>query len=169
MGIDRTTYLGPYILCKVTKVPSTMKVFTCSKSDCKKYEYSFYPVDKRKFCETCGSAILGREKPIEIDSVDCHELQMVIKENLMTAYGDYMRSWMRDKNVHIWIANQSVPEVRKFYIDRDQDNVTEINLKMITDESNRFAEFFEKEIVALCDQYGRDNMEYKWGVIHMIS
>lgn len=109
MGIDYTTYMGPHVRAKVTKVPSTEKRRTCSRDSCSQYENRVYD-NKTKFCVQCGSPIEDRDFPIQVDSVNIHEVREdLLDEALCPPSGDGFYKWMRENNTHLWLANGHVP------------------------------------------------------------
>jgi hypothetical protein len=170
MGIDYTTYMGPHVRCKVTKVSSTEKHRTCSRDSCSQYEQRVYD-NKTKFCVQCGSPIEDRDFPIQVDSVDAHEVREdLLDEALTTPSGDYFYRWMRDNNIHIWLANRHVPGARKFsFSPRENTQNVPVTPEMIAVEITAFSDFYEKELVILRQEYGEENVEVLWGLIHYIS
>lgn len=170
MGIDYTTYIGPHVRCKTKKVPSTKRIRTCSDATCKSYASQVYD-DKKKFCEQCGAPIEDRDLLIEVDNVLAGEVRMdLLGESLYDVPGDYFHFWMRDNNVHIWLANVRVPDTRKFSFDPEEDiQYVPMNAELIVKETDQFSSFFEKELTILREEYGAENVEVQWGLIHYIS
>lgn len=171
MGIDYTTYLGPHVRCKVTKVPSTEKHRTCSRDSCSQYEQKVYD-KKTKFCVQCGSPIEDRDFPIEVDSVNAYEVRMdLLGEALYDVPGDSFHFWMKENNTHIWLANRRVPGARKFSFTPNQDGIqlVPVTPELIATEITQFSDYYEKELVILRQEYGEENVEVQWGLIHYIS
>lgn len=170
MGIDYTTYMGPHVRAKVTKVPSTEKRRTCSRDSCSQYENRVYD-NKTKFCVQCGSPIEDRDFPIQVDSVNIHEVREdLLDEALCPPSGDGFYKWMRENNTHLWLANRHVPGARKFrFSPREDDQQISITPEMIEKEITAFSDHFEKEIAILKQEYGDENVSVHWGLIHYIS
>jgi len=170
MGIDYTTYIGPQVRCKTKKVPSTKTIRTCSDATCKLYASEVYEKQK-KFCGQCGSPVEDRALPIEVDNVIAHDVRMnLLDEALYDVPGDSFHFWMRDNNTHIWLANRHVPGARKFSFDPESDiQYVPMTAELIAKEIDQFSSFYEKEITILREEYGAENVEVQWGLIHYIS
>jgi len=169
MGIDYTTYMGPYARCKTSKVPATEKISTCSNEQCKEHPTKIWD-KKKKFCEGCGSPIQERDIPIQVDNVNAYELRMSIKESLYDVPGDSWRFWMRENNTHVWLANQRVSGARGFSFDPEGNiQFIPVTPELMAAEIKLFIEHYTKELDVLRQAYGEDNVEIQWGLIHYIS
>ena len=170
MGIDYTTYMGPHVRCKVTKVPSTEKKRTCSRETCSQYEQTVYD-DNTKFCIQCGSPIEDRDFPIEVDSVSAYEVRMdLLEESLYDVPGDSFHRWQRENNTHIWLANRHVTDARDWSFNPKEDiQLVPVTPELIATEIEQFSDFYEKELVILRQEYGEENVAVEWGLIHYIS
>lgn len=171
MGISTSSYIGPYVVCKTHKVPSVENIRTCSDPSCKKYSERYWG-DSTKFCPDCGTKILEREKPIQIDNANYWEVQQLIQESLCVPSGDSFHEILEEKSQHIWIANRTVPDcARNFWFNsRDYDtSLTEITPEMCQDETQKFKLFFEKEIEILRAEYGEENVSVHWGYLSWVS
>jgi len=170
MGIDYTTYIGPQVRCKTTKIPSTKTIRTCSDTACTLYSSEVYDKQK-KFCGQCGSSVEDRELPIEVENVNVHDVRMnLLDEALYDVPGDSFHFWMRDNNVHIWLANHHVPDAREFSFDSKEDiQYVPMTAELIAKEIEQFSSFYEKEIAILQEEYGAENVEVQWGLVHYIS
>jgi hypothetical protein len=174
MGIDYTTYIGPHVRCKTTKVPSTKTIRTCSDAACANYgtDVPRWVSDHfNNFCGKCGSPIQNRDLPTEVDNVNPYEVRMdLLNESLCDVPGDSFHFWMRDNNVHIWIANVRVPDAREFSFDSEANiQYVPMNAELIAKETDQFSSFYEKELAILREEYGAENVEVQWGLIHYIS
>lgn len=169
MGIDYTTYHGPYARCKTTKVESAKTKRTCSRESCSQYEREVY--DKNtKFCVQCGSTIQDRQVLVLVDNVSAHEIrETLLAEALVTPGGDSFSVWMRDNNTHLWLANRRPPDARKWsFYPRETIQHTPVTPDLIAAEIEQFNTFFEKELTLLRQEYGEDNVVVEWGLIHYI-
>lgn len=170
MSIDYTTYLGPHIRCKTNNVPSTETIITCSNTACTMYSIKLYGKQK-KFCEECGSLV--KERPVEnkIQNVNANDVQVnLLNETLFNVPGDSFHFWMRDNNVHIWLANRRTSETRDFSFDYSEQDIQYVPMtaELIVKEIEQFSSFYEKEIVLLQQEYGEENVDVQWGLIHYI-
>lgn len=165
--IDYTTYLGPYVLCKTEKVLSTKEISTCSNTSCQQHEQEVY---SRNFCDRCGHEIKKRQVPIEVDNVDEEDVRLnLLDEALCTAMGDEFYLWMEEHNTHIWLSNRKIPDVRDLTFDTEEIQFVPIDAKLIAEEVQKFSDFYEKELVILREEYGEENVEVQWGLVHFIS
>jgi hypothetical protein len=170
MGISYSTYMGPHVLCKTTKVPSTEKKRTCSRDTCSQYEQTIYD-NRTKFCVQCGSPIADRDIPIQVDNVQIHQVhEELLEEALCPAHGDSFYSWMKEHNTHIWLANRHVSGARDFSFDpKEGIQLIPVTPELIATEITQFSDFYEKELVLLRQEYGEENVSVVWGLIHYIS
>lgn len=167
MSFYRTTYTGPHIVCKTHKVSVEKTIRTCSNSTCSQYELEIY--GNVKFCDQCGSPVQNRLVNYFEDNIDSFEVRMNLDEALSEVPGDDFSSWMKKNDVHIWISNRHIPNVREFSFDDDGVRYVPITAELIADELEKFSVFFEKEIFILKEEYGAENVELKWGLIHYTS
>jgi len=170
MGIDYTTYLGPHVRCKVTKVPSTKKIRSCSRETCSQYEQEIHS-NKPGYCIQCGSPIAERDLPIEVDSVIAYEVRMdLLGESLYDVPGDSFHHWQKENNTHIWLANRHVPDARHWSFNpRENIQLIPVTPELMATEITQFSDFYEKELTILRQEYGEENVEVHWGLIHYIS
>ena len=163
------TYLGPHVCCKVEKVPSTRQIQSCSNDSCELAKRETYGV--KKFCDNCGSPIAQRDLSTIVDSVDAHHVRMdLLSETLYDVPGDSFWQWMQDNNTHIWMANRHIPDARKFYFDTREDiQYIPFALGAMQMEIIQFCDFYEKELVILRQEYGEENVEVRWGLIHYFN
>ena len=167
MGLDYTTYIGPYVRCKTKKVASAKKISTCSNADCESYCNEYWVITNKKFCDTCGSPIQDRMLPIEVANVNAAEVQLdFLKDALCFVSGNDFESMKGD---HIWLSNRRMPDgTRDYSFDsRECNQHALIDAELIENEKHQFAAFYEKEIFILGEKYG--NIEVEWGLIHHIS
>lgn len=164
MGLNYTTYVGPYISCKTSKVPSTKTVFGCPTPGCQ--PNTLY--QSTSFCPVCGSKIEKKEQNCEIDNVNHQEVQEQLKESICVVPGDYFCYFMREKNVHLWIANKRITNRSFEHDSKDGIDLFPINEDLIDSEKKLFLDFYQKELLFLNEQYGEENVDVQWGLIHYV-
>lgn len=174
MGLDFTTYIGPHVRCKTHKVPSTKPIRTCSDATCSNYgtDIPKWVSDNfNNFCGKCGSPIEDRTVAVQVDNVSSFTVRMdLLDEALCDIPGDSFHFWMQENNLQIWIANRQIPDVRNFSFDSEENiQYVPITAELIATELDQFNCFFEKEIFILKEEYGVENVEVQWGLIHYIS
>jgi hypothetical protein len=166
MGIDYTTYVGPHVVCKLGKKTVSEKIRSCTNASCEQHKRAA----SSKFCSKCGSPIDKVEIPKEVDTVNAHNVRMdLLGEALYDVPGDDFHFWMRDNNTHIWLANRKVPDTRSFSFDRHEIQNIPLTTEIIAAETEKFVNFYEKELFILRQEYGEENVSVVWGLIHYIS
>lgn len=162
-----TTYFGPYVCCRTSKIQSSAKINTCSYETCEEYPNKVWSKE-RKFCNKCGSPIQNREVTVEIDNVNYSNLQEKILEALCVVPGDNFHFWMRDNNSHIWIANRRNPNARNYFgaIPEHMSHPINVTAKLITDDLEEFRKFYNKELDVLNKNYGEENVDVQYGIIN---
>lgn len=150
-------------------MPSTEKHRTCTRDTCSQYEQKVYE-KKTKFCVQCGSPIEDRDFPIEVDSVNAHEVhEDLLGESLYRPSGGFYY-WQKENNLHIWLANRHIPKARKFSFDpKENIQLIPVTPELIATDIEQFSDFYEKELVILRQEYGEENVAVVWGLIHYIS
>lgn len=170
MGIDYTIFLGAYAECKTHKVDTMTIKRTCENNKCKTYGDNVY--DKNTiFCSFCGSKIKEIEFPSKEDAVDRHELsEEVFQNKIMTICGDGFHFWMEKNNKHIWISNQKDSKDHFSFDPHNCETILRpITADVIEEETAQFKKYFKKELAILNEKYGQENVEVKWGLIHIVN
>ncbi|SRR3990172_7487776 len=158
MGIDINIHIGPYMVTKSNKeIQKECTVNTCLNTDCETHKEN--QVVHSKFCANCGYSI-GKKKYIEIEKITPYSLlEDEFLDELHCAY-DY-------ENIEIYISNQCSPFDREF----DSDRFFEIDLQKADSqkEIDWFKERFKKIISCFELEFGKDSIEFKWGIIKWFS
>jgi acyl-homoserine lactone acylase PvdQ len=134
------------------------------------YPIQVYYDEQKKFCDQCESSVKERTFPVEIENVNADDVRInLLDEALCNVPGDSFHFWMRDNNVHIWIANRRIPDVRDLSFNSKQNiQYAPFTAELIAKEIEQFSSFYEKEIVLLQQEYGEENVDVQWGLIHYI-
>lgn len=173
MAIDYKTYIGPHVLCKTSKIESSREIKTCSNTNCTLYSQDYSLISDKKFCGYCGSPIQLRQLPIEISNVNAQEIQInLLGESLCVVPGDSFDKLMRDGDIHIWLSNRGeifIPNKRNYSFNpRNSIQYVPMDAELILNEKWQFSNFYEKEIFILREEYGPQNVEVQWGLVHYI-
>ena len=103
MGVDTSTYLGPYVICKTEKVETVTKRRVCVNRACRE---AAHRMEKRtQYCSECGQAIGEIDIPQTVPKVNTFSLRMKMKETLTTINPNGRFYYEEDNNVNIWISN----------------------------------------------------------------
>ncbi len=95
--------------------------------------------------------------------------QVLLQDSLCVPGGDYFYSWMDANNTHVWLANRHIPGARNFYSERLEIQYIPITSELMVKEIDQFANFYERELGVLRQEYGKENVKIQWGLIHYIS
>ena len=165
MGIDYTTYVGPYFRCTPTVCPVERSFTGCNNSSCKKFRVSVY---SNKFCEQCG---------------------MVIEKHSYTEQGFIQNSYDIADEVHVRIRPLDIgtEEGKKYdiFIPNVLKNAPRNNLYISNKYESAYIDLthpdistteicwlksnFSEELCKLNEKYGSDNVKVCWGVLCAIS
>lgn len=147
MGIDYTTYVGPYITYSVPKKQKKDTYYGCLTKNCKEYKNEEGP---STFCSNCGSRIEEINHMIEVDNFDMWEdFLEPFKESLRDG-GGYVEN--------IFMPNTQTPRQSSF--DNTDSGCYEVDKK---DDLSWFKEAYAEEIKALKKLV--NNVQIKWGVV----
>ena len=169
MGIDYSTYIGPYVECRFSNKDDIEKRRCCPKKDCKEYGKNLWD-EKQKFCNQCGEKITAVEFPVVVGAVDEYEIRMSFNEALHTPMGDELHFWQKENNIHIWMPNQYLKceEYPRIELEHQQSSIRDIPVELPANQIEAFKIQFEKEIAVLESNYGKENMTFKWGVVYQV-
>ncbi len=167
MGVDYSTFLGPYVECKVsqttTKKRTPLMRRTCPNPECGQYLRVF--AEKNKFCPACGNKVAEVTVDKPADSVNPHELQQQIDERLVFPPNGALSDYMKKNGTHLWLPNQKFSD-RKCHYDHKEETVEEIALERIMNDFEDFHGVFQNDLNVLAEAYGQDNILIKWGLIN---
>jgi hypothetical protein len=163
MGLDDTTYLGPYLHCKVSKTDSKTIRRTCTNNTCPNRNGCMYS----KFCHQCGSPIGDVEFSVKANTVNICELRKKINEALATPCGDYFDELSKN-GIDIWFGNWHRPSKSSRSFTCDDTQLTPIEAGVVKNEIDEFVLQYKSAIAVIEEAYGKDNVEVKWGLIHYI-
>jgi len=171
VGIERFTYCGPYVKCKVQKTTFTYKERVCSNPKCDQHGDPCTQTHD-KFCSECGSAIQEVDVEQQGDAIDPYELAEDLKLELCPTFHAYAEERSAE-GVHIWSGNNPRKgtknrPARPFYIDDEENSLTELRAEDIESELADFAKGYAKELALLRKHYGQANVTLKWGLLHEI-
>lgn len=168
MGIERMTYCGPYIECRVSKTITTLCKRTCPNTSCSRHDKPIQS-DSEQFCGECGHAIQEVDVEVEVDAVDTLELEEGSQGHLWQPFGDFAET-LSGKSIHIWLVNRELEgnSKRAPFIDEDEESVTGLTTADIENEMKLFAREAKKELETLQQHYGVDNTTLRWGILHAV-
>jgi hypothetical protein len=164
MSIERLTYCGPYIECKVETIPSTYPVDRCSNAACTRHTIDSHA--QGKFCHECGSAIAPMDIAYTEDAVDACELAEELADKLWRPFCN--EEEVSDKNIHVWVGCES-DDALALIVDNDEESLTELRQADIESQLNRFRRSYKKELALFRARYGAESVTVKWGILHTVS
>jgi len=165
MSLDYTTYLGPYLQCKVSKTDSMTTRRTCTNSACPNQNGHM----NSKFCYECGSPIGDVGFIVKANKVDSGDIREAIHNDMCPPGGEYFYKLSRDQGIDIWIGNlYRTKNSRPFSFDREESQLIPIGAGVMKGEIDEFVAQYAKQIEVIEKAYGKDNVELKWGLIHYI-
>lgn len=169
MGIDYSTYVGPYVECRFGNKETIENRRTCPNKLCKQFGKEIYE-NSTKFCDQCGSQIDVVEFHKTVEAVNNYELRMSFNEALVTPLGDGIYFWQKENNIHVWIPNQYLmcDEYPRVKVEHRESSIQEIPIELPAAQIAAFKKQFAKELAVLSEAYGADKMTYKWGIIHQV-
>lgn len=166
-------YVGPYLECKVVKVPTTLVATCCVNHECLNFRVNFGG-EQDPFCSKCGKEIgshagtIYLEEPDNTCFVDTEADDFVdISEHFQMLAGDCIERVMDDRLVHIYLPNEfRAPGL--LFDPRDIEDVRELNPKSCVYDADRFKAQVDQTpaYLAIRDLYGPDALSWKWGVIN---
>lgn len=168
MGIDYSTYIGPYVECRFGKKNDVDKYRCCPTKTCKSYHKKIW--GDHPFCDQCGAKIELTEFPVVVGAVDEYEIRMSFDEALHTPMGDSLHFWQKENNVHIWMPNQHLEceEYPRIKLEHSESSIQEIDPNCPNGQIAAFRNQFKEELAVLESNYGKENMTFKWGVVHQV-
>ena len=168
MGIDYSTYVGPYAECHFSSKDAVDKYRCCLTKTCKLYHNKI--LHDYKFCNQCGAKIECAEVPVVVDDVDTEEIRMSFNEVLCTPMGDGLYFWQKKNKTHIWMPNRHLKcdEYPRIELKHRGSSIREIPIDFPRVQLNAFISQFDKELAVLCDKYGAENVKVKWGIVHQV-
>lgn len=101
MGIDITTYLGPYLECKSSRMKVHEKYRACDNEKCSHYHKEVGNYRPQRFCPDCGSKI----EEIEKDSINTDEVAQKLKEVLYHAHR--LEEFLKGGPFYIWLPKRT--------------------------------------------------------------
>lgn len=169
MGIDyTTTYVGPYVECKIEKVDKPRTFRSCTNAKCSNYGGERFSVST-KHCEQCGTKIDNITITSKANKVNSHNVSQEIQEVLTQPLGDSFYYWSQKTGIDLWIANRHRlnKDLRSFSFDPQEEDVqyAEITIELMTTEISEFIDQYRDAISVLRKQYGLENVTIKWGLI----
>lgn len=167
MGIDVTTYLGPYFECKVERTTRVSSYRGCPTPGCRLCAKEVG--ESTIYCSRCGSGIVTLSKSACVDAIDWDEVREALHDSFYLAMGDDLGRWMRDEGVHIWIENRDIRESGGKSFDPCSHSIWYVvDAETLTRETIRLHEKCKIELEILRKFYGEDNVKIKWGLLSMI-
>ena len=166
MSIDYTTYLGPYLHCKVNKTDSFTSRNTCTNKTCKNQS----GVMSSNFCYECGHPVGPVMFASKANAVDAEKIREEINNDMCPPSGSFFYELSRDEGIDIWIGNLYRPnKSRPFSFDPKEDGkLIPIVVGVIKSEIDEFVKQYAKQIAVIEKSYGKENVELQWGLIHYI-
>jgi len=166
-------YVGPYLECKVVKVPTTLNTTCCVNHECPNYRCRLTG-EQDPYCSKCGEPIGSHATPIYLEEpdntcfVDTEADDFVdISEHFQILSGEIIERVMDDRLVHIYLPNETrSPGIT--FDPRDIEDIRELNPKSLVYEAAKFKAQVDQTpaYLAIRDLYGPDALSWKWGVIN---
>lgn len=163
MGIDYSTYIGPYVVCAVQRHTTTDTWRSCPLVACVNYGKYMQP----GFCPHCGTQIMDVAFPVVKDTVDDGDIREQIDERLATASGDDYQEWARANSAHLWMPNTG--GIGRHLDSREAFSLHRITATDIHNETHAFEGYFAAELAQLRAAYGEAAVSVRWGVIQDYS
>jgi hypothetical protein len=157
MSVDYTTYVGPYLECKVETAQKPHKISSCTNEKCKEYERELW--NRKKFCDNCGTQI-GEITIMRTESkVSQMEVQEEIEEDL------YCVNRLAEED--IWMANKGRQDknARRFHLDHTE-GAEEITHDMMVAETAEFIDQYRHALSVVRKRYNPENVYIKWGIVN---
>jgi len=167
MGVERTLYLGPYI--EVRSPKKIEKIDRCKNPEKCPSPGSETRCDQDTFCSLCGIELKGRisehrARPDFIEALDSQALVQCLnylgnsplEEEYEPSDGESFLDCLTPN-----IANE-VFERGTFWLDNTAQDMTEV---MHGNETQWMRKEYKKELEALIDAFGSENVRTRWGFI----
>lgn len=168
MGLDYTTYLGPYFECKVGKKQITNRYRSCPNPSCPQHK-SKGNHTTINFCYRCGSAITLVKDEITKDAVVPREVEEKVNNRLGFPSGDGIARLMDQEGIHIWLGNQLNDGIGLRFDPTERGVFKPIaDVDEITESIDKLKAFYSKEYKILKEIYGADNVRVGWGLLSFI-
>ena len=164
MGVDFSTYIGPYVRCVNPFERRLCKRRACSTHECENFGNP-YKVSNQKFCSECGSEVRDDiEVPEECQRVDSYMVLEDLEESFYmpgVSYGDCPF----EAGVDIWIPNDRFDGVNtKHYNSRD-GGIFEVTQDITTEQIGSLIASARDRLAVIERHYGKENVSIHWGVI----
>lgn len=162
MGLSRSVYLGPHLICRYIVKAVERQVASCTHPGCRRFGLI---VRDDKFCYVCGHAMQMAVETDWVPAVDVVDLRLKVNEALFVPDGfDTSKD-----NSHVWLSNRHI-DGRSFDIDTDVDTShLLIDEAMISGENELFKRHHEADIKTICAAYGEENVIARWGLVTWVS
>lgn len=157
MGVDITTYVGPYIEVYNPETPSTEEYYSCTNSKCKQHKRGL----SSKFCPDCGKSV----GIIKIPSKEKINIWEFIDEKLEGTLQPVMTEYKPNKNYEFLVPNEEILKRDTTFDAKQETYIVEIDSSQISEEAFKMCNKFRKEIDILKEKFGNDSVTIKWGVI----
>ena len=163
MGVDYTTYVGPYFECKTRKAGTAYNFSSCTQDCCKNYMREYLVA--KNFCEECGHPISEVTATKLVNAVDTYQVMLAVKERIAEPLGEYIARWCQENNTDIWLANiRNKWRFNPLF----QISVQSVDFENISADIAEFTDQYRNELSILRNYYGLENVTIKWGIIHAI-
>lgn len=158
MSIDYMIHIGPYVVCKNEQIDVKKTRRSCTNENCKRHKEHVWDTSVN-FCVTCGSKI-GQVDYIEKDAKICVDSEE-LNEDLHPC------SQLNQDNLEYWLPNKGLPGSRmlSFNPKYDEEFAEAISPKEIGNDIEEFKNHYKTAIAKLTKEFGKNNVEVKWGVI----
>lgn len=161
MGVDYSTYIGPYLRCYNGEIAIPAFYRACTRDGCS--EFSRELPQHSKFCSVCGSVIQNYSFTKTRPRINVVEVRLEMDEFLceLTATGSQI-----EPLVDFWILNRRIEGDPSLRINGYRNcaarsfQPSEIQAQIDWFELNATA-----QIALLKQRYGKENVQTCWGVI----
>lgn len=164
MGVNKHTYIGPYVMAKERVRKLEYKNLACPNNKCRANKNpTRLQTVSIKFCQECGHKMENQtfEEPYRFSLYEILAQQNVKKQDRLSEIRPHECDKLK-KNQIIFITNIKFKHSTHF--DEGDSIIYDFfGDKKHSDAMLDFRSFFEKELVAIHENY--DDIEYNYGVL----
>lgn len=164
MGVDYSTFIGPYVRCVNPFERRLCKRRACPNHECGNFGNP-YRVANQKFCSECGSEVRDDVDVSEDGQrVDSYVVLEELEESFYmpgVSYGDCPF----EDDVDIWIPNVDFDGVKSEHFDSRDGGLYDFTSYDSAEQIGSLIASAKKQLAVFEDHYGRDNVSIHWGVI----
>jgi hypothetical protein len=161
--IEINTYIGPYIECSFTTIPSESTIYGCVNINCEKHKVSCAHI--LNFCDCCGNRLQKLKDTILVPAINQVDVIDELNQNLIYPNGDGYIKYEVYNNKHIYMCNNIDDNICFNTNYFEETIIQELDL---SNSVNLFKKKYSEEIKHLENIYGKENIVIKFGLINEI-